>query len=479
MRSLRLRLILTHILPLVVTVPLIGLVLVRILQTQILLSNLQREIQAQAVMLVEVATQQVNIWYSAKDAQLFVNRVSPTINAQVMLIDPHGYLLAASDPAQKGRVGEQVKIPALSDVLSGQSYIKATYDPTADTDVIEMIVPVVDTSQRLLGIIRLNLPVSATEKHFSELRNIVFYVLGSGLLLGILLGWGLAYSLEHPLDRTTKAIEMLSTGQKLDPLPEKGPEQIRQLLRAFNTLAYRLRTLEENRRRLLANLIHELGRPLGALQSAIQALQGGAEEDTALRHELLAGMDGEIQRLRRLLNDLAHLHQQVIGSLELNLQAVSLKEWLANVLPPWREAALRKGLGWNLQISDDLPPIRIDSDRLAQALGNLLSNAIQYTPSGGSIMIEATQTTEVVQISVSDTGPGIPPDEQPLVFTPFFRGSVKGRFPHGMGLGLSIARELVQAHGGTLELAGSTPNGSKFTIRLPVHPSHNSTEKLP
>lgn len=476
MRSLRLRLILTHILPLIVTVPLIGLVLVRIIQTQVLLANLQREIQAQAVMLVEIATQQINIWYSTKDAQSFVNRVSPTINAQVMLIDPHGYLLAASDPIQKNRVGEQVKIPALADVLSGHSYIKATYDPASGADVIEMIVPVVDTSQRLLGIIRLNLPISATEKHFSELRNVVFYVMGGGLFLGILLGWGLAYSLERPLNRATRAIEMLSTGQKLEPLPEKGPEQIRQLLRAFNTLAYRLRTLEENRRRLLANLIHELGRPLGALQSALQALEGGAEQDTALRHELLAGMNSEIQRLRRLLNDLAHLHEQVIGSLELNLQSVSLKEWLASILPPWREAATQKGLSWNVRISGDLPQLRIDNDRLIQALGNLLSNAIEYTPSGGSVTIEVNSTTEFVQISISDTGPGIPPEEQPLIFNPFFRGSSKGRFPHGMGLGLSIARELVQAHGGTLLLESSSQSGSKFTMRLPVHKPEESIE---
>src|SRR5690606_18745018 len=108
---------------------------------------------------------------------------------------------------------------------------------------------------------------------------------------------------------------------------EEGPEETRMLLRAFNTLVERLRTLEESRRKLLANLVHELGRPLGALQSAVTALSGGADEDVQLRRELLGGMDDELHRMRSLVDDLAQLYEQELGSLELERRPVDLNEW--------------------------------------------------------------------------------------------------------------------------------------------------------
>jgi signal transduction histidine kinase len=181
-------------------------------------------------------------------------------------------------------------------------------------------------------------------------------------------------------------------------------------------------------------------------------------------------MDDQVQRLSPLLGSLTDLHDQVLGTLELNLQPVALSEWLPRTVTPWREVAHDKGLHWQMDIPESLPVVEVDADRLAQALGNLLSNAIKYTPEG-TITVKASALEDGVAIAVSDTGIGVAPSEQDRIFEPFYRSSRDRRFPQGMGLGLSIARDLVLAHGGRLEVESAPGEGSRFTILLPRGPA--------
>jgi signal transduction histidine kinase len=285
------------------------------------------------------------------------------------------------------------------------------------------------------------------------------------LLLGVVIGLALALNLGRSLRSVTDAIYNVASGRRWETLPERDPAEIRMLLRAFNSLIERLRLLEESRRHLLANLVHELGRPLGAVQSALQALLGGAGEDPGLRRELLEGMAGQVDRLRPLLDSLTDLHGQVLGTWELNVQPVALSDWLPRAVTPWRQAAHDKGLHWQMDISPSLPVLEIDAGRLAQVLGNLLSNAIKYTPQG-TVSVRARAVDQGVAITVSDTGIGIAPSEEEHIFEPFYRSSRDKRFPQGMGLGLSIARDLVRAHGGRLEVESEPGQGSRFTIWL-------------
>jgi two-component system sensor histidine kinase BaeS len=279
----------------------------------------------------------------------------------------------------------------------------------------------------------------------------------------------LALRAERSLRRVTQAIREFAVSETSEVVPEEGPGEVRILARAFNSLVERTRNQEEARRQLLANLTHELGRPLGALCSAVQALEGGADQDPELRRQLLEGMQNELERLQRLVGDLGELHNGALGSLELNRATVPLSVWLPQVLAPWREAAQSRRLQWQCSIDPDLPSIEADPDRLAQAVGNLLSNAIKYTPAGGTISVSVGADDGILSISVSDTGPGIPAHEQDRIFAPFYRARSDRRFPQGMGLGLTIARDVVQAHRGTLEVQSGLRRGSCFTIHLPLN----------
>ncbi len=465
MRSLRARLILSHVLPLAATVPLIGLALLYLLETQVLIRNFSTELQKQAVLVAQITTHRMEIWHQPETAQSFVEQMGERLGAWVTLFSPRGELLASSNPAETA--GSRQPLPQAV-AHGGQSVLVVTHKASLSAEVVEVWLPVVDERGQVIGVVRMTDPLPTLQARFRQLRSMVFGVLLGGLLLGVALGWGLALTLERPLARATESVYHLASGEDLTPLPERGPREIRLLLRAVNTLAERLRLSQETRRRLLANLVHEVGRPLGAIRSAVQALSGGADRDEPLRRELLQGMEEHLNRLDRLLDDLVHLHDQPLGTLDLERQPTPLGDWLRQTVAPWQAAAKAAGLAFHLEAPADLPTLDVDGHRLAQALGNLLSNAIRYTPRGGAVRVSAGTADGRVWIQVQDTGPGIPPEEQERVFTPFYRGQSAGRFPQGMGLGLSIARDLVQAHGGELALESRPGQGSTFTIRLPL-----------
>ncbi len=222
------------------------------------------------------------------------------------------------------------------------------------------------------------------------------------------------------------------------------------------------------RKRLLANLVHEVARPLGALQSAVHALQRGAVEDPTLRHNFLQGMDDQIERLKPLLENLASLYVLSGKPVELQREPVHLGQWLREILVTWQLAAQASGLRWQCDLPDDLPVVSLDPNRMAQVIGNLVANAIQYTPDGGHIQVAAGRDARQVWISVEDTGIGITPEERQKIFEPLYRGPRARRFPQGMGLGLSIAIEIVRLHGGDLLVSSEQDRGSRFTVYLPV-----------
>jgi two-component system sensor histidine kinase BaeS len=468
LRTLRGRYVLSHVLPLLIAVPLMGTALLYGLETQVLLANLASEVQGQALLTAQLATGQPEIWLDPAKAQALVDKIDPDIDARVMLLDLGCHLLASSDLVDRDRVGQQLQAAGCAVALAGQISVSDVYSQRLRDEIVDIMVPVLKTDGQVAGIVRLSHERINVLERFVRLRYLIVGVLLGGLLLGAVAGWVLALNMERPLREVTDTVSLLADGRSLMPLPERGPQEIHRLIDSVNSLVERLRSLEQARRQLLSNLVHEVGRPLGALHSAIEALLGRSGEDAAVRRELLGGMDTEVDQLGRLLNDLARLHDQELGMLELNLRPVHLGEWLRHVAAPWREMILARGLKWEATVPSELPIVEVDPERLGQALGNLFSNATKYTPRNGTVSLSAGVEKEEVWIRVSDTGRGIPPSEQERIFAPFFRSQRGRRFPQGMGLGLSIAQAMVAAHGGRIELESTPGLGSHFTAWLPL-----------
>jgi two-component system sensor histidine kinase BaeS len=464
-RTLTRRYVLSHLLPLMLTLPLMGIALIYGVDKLVLLPSVARELEGQAQLIADLARDEPSVFSDRVAAEAFVLRTHP-LSAHLRLLDAGGHLLASNDPLDSDRLGEQLEI-GVAQAQQGRESVTEYFSTYSQSDILAVVIPMTDEDDQVEGIVRLSYPVSLANERFLRLRDLVAVVLCLSLALGGGVGWILAVSQQRPLGDLRNAVEELAEGEHWERLPESGPEEIRLLLRAFNVLVDRLNMAEVSRRKLLANLVHELGRPLGALKSAVHALAGGADKDAHLGADLLAGMDDELERLSRLVDDLAGLHERVLGGIELNLSLVSLGEWLPRMLAPWEEAARRAQLQWRTELAPALPTLLVDSDRLAQALGNLLSNAIKYTHPGGVVTVRAGTADGAAWLRVEDTGPGMSYEEQLGIFEPFQRGRARGRFPQGMGLGLTIARDMTQAHGGRLEVESAPGQGSRFTIRLP------------
>jgi two-component system sensor histidine kinase BaeS len=468
LRTLRWRFVLSHVLPLAIIIPVMGIALIYVLETQVLLDVLSQELEGQALLAAKIAVGRPGIWHDPEQAQVFVDEVGLDLDTRVMLLDAQGNLLASSEPSDAERLGQTIKPDGWATALAGETSVRTAYSRKIQKEIVDVLVPVMDQGNQMAGVVRLSHQLTNVYQQFLRQRYLVGGILLAGLLLGTAAGLVLALNLERPLRDVTQAARQLASGEQLTPLPERGPVEIQNLLHSMNVLVQRLLSLEQARRQLLSNLVHELGRPLGAFRSATQALLGQSGEDAALRQELLAGMDTEVERLGHLLDDLAGLHDQVLGTLELNRQPTPLGGWLMRTLPTWRESALAKSLKWEATIPADLPTLDVDPDRLAQVVGNLLSNAIKYTPPRGTVSLDAGVEGKEAWIRISDTGPGIAPEEQERIFAPFYRSQPGRRFPQGMGLGLSIAYTLVAAHNGRLELDSTPGLGSHFTVWLPL-----------
>jgi signal transduction histidine kinase len=397
-----------------------------------------------------------------------LNRVRIDPSIRVMFLDENGRLLFSSDRVDSVQLGQILQTEGLPEAREGEEVVLTNYSIFRLRDVlVDVFTPVTSPQEEVIGVVRVSYRSASLYQFFSQLRNLVTAVLIVGLFVGTTLGIILGLNIGNPIRRVTSAIYGLAQGEREDTLPEEGPEEIRDLSRSVNYLVDRLENLETSRRHLLANLVHELGRPLGALRSGIQSILRGADQDTQLLVNLTKGMNEEADRMQHVLEELAHLHDEVIGTLELNKEELDLKNWLPKVLLSWRQAAGEKDIKWQGEILPIDLRINVDPLRMAQVIGNLASNAVKYTPQGGEITISAGDTDEQVWIRFDDSGPGIAEVEQQLVFEPFYRGDQGRIIKQGMGLGLSIARDILHAHGGEIELQSEPGEGSQFTIWLP------------
>lgn len=467
-RSLRGQLILSHIIPSLIIIPLMGIALVYILGNRFIIPNLVNQLSDDALVIAEIARQQPELFQDTALAQNVLAYGRPDTTTRVMILDSQGSIMGSSDPTDADRIHTVPSHPEIAEVLSGQTIKTVDFSQAMQGEVIDVFVPVFNDQRQLLGIIRMTYRFATVFDLLLRLRYLIFSIFSIGIVFSAFLGLFLAFYISRPIQNVTHAIRELATGHRTESLPEQGPSEIESLQQSANFLVARLRELESDRRQLLANLVHELGRPLGGLRTGIQVLRRGAKDDPKVLDELLEGMEGETSILRHLLEDLSQLHDQVLGVLELERQPVKLSEWLDSRLGPFRLSAAQKGLEWGEDIPQDLPEINIDPLRMGQVVGNLINNAIKYTPRQGKVTVSAGKNDREVWMRVEDTGPGISKEDLKNIFVPFFRGSQSKRIKQGMGLGLTIANDLTLAHQGRLTVESHSGSGSRFTIWLPL-----------
>ena len=239
-----------------------------------------------------------------------------------------------------------------------------------------------------------------------------------------------------------------------------------------------LRKLERVRRDFVANVSHEFKTPLTAIQGFAETLLAGAMDDRQNRVRFLEIILDHSRRLARLTDDLLKLSKMDAERLELEIRRLSVSQFVESCIEITQRSAAEKDLRISVNVGEKLPDIAADRRLLAEVLQNLLDNAIQYTPSGGQIMVSASANGNEVTFTVSDTGIGIPRADQPRIFERFYRVDVaRSREVGGTGLGLSIAKHLVEAHGGRIWVESEVGQGSQFHFTVPVFDSERASSR--
>ena len=319
----------------------------------------------------------------------------------------------------------------------------------------------------------------------TAIANVAAVLGGIALLafgLAVLVSAGLARRFTTPLRRLTEASSGMASGDLTIRVPSTearaGSTEMAELSIAFNTMADRvqeslelIRRDRDRSRDFLADVSHELRTPLAALRTFNELLKEHAGTDPAARAEFLDSSGQQIERLDWLAQNLLELSKLDSGLVLLDLRPDDLRASVESAVEQHAAAARRRGLTLTAELPDSPVRIRHDPPRMGQVVGNLIGNAIKFTPRGGSITVEMTTTFGGATISVTDTGIGIDPAELPHIFERFYRGSRSNEARgSGSGLGLAIVQSIVEMHGGRVAVESRVGEGSRFTVSLPRDP---------
>ena len=303
------------------------------------------------------------------------------------------------------------------------------------------------------------------------LRNLNQALLVAALLAGgaaLLLALLLSRSLTGPLRQVATAAGEMAAGRRGLRVQATGGGEVDLLGRSFNALAEALEQQESLRRQLIADIAHELRTPLAVIRGNLEALLDGIYRPTA---ETIAPIHEETLLLTRLVDELRDLALAEAGQLPLHIERVDPSELVRGVLSALGAQANERNIELELVLSAAEPPaVAVDPGRIRQVLGNLLSNALRYTPQHGRITVSVQKVPgNWVEVRVSDNGPGISPEDLPHVFDRFYRGDrARSRDSGGSGLGLAIARQWVEAHGGSIRAESILGQGATFSFTLPI-----------
>ena len=293
-------------------------------------------------------------------------------------------------------------------------------------------------------------------------RDRILIASAGALLIALLAGFLVAARLGRRVGRLERGARHVARGRFMDPLPVKSKDEIGQLTDTFNQMQEQLRRVDVARKEFIATASHELRTPIFSLGGFVELLQDeDLDEDT--RREFLETMSEQVERLQKLSVDLLDLSRLDSDSVELHTEPVDLAELTRSVAGEFHPRLAEHGTDLVLDVPEDGPSASCDRERVAQIMRILLDNALRHTPEGTDVTVSATRYNGATELTVADTGPGLPAGARNKVFERFFTGDAA----RGAGLGLAIARELAERMDGRLVL--STESGSTaFTLELPA-----------
>jgi signal transduction histidine kinase len=389
---------------------------------------------------------------------------------QLTILDPQGDVMAtsfkATPPNQRDR-------PEVAAALDGIVLYDVRFDPTEKQMMIYAAAPMKHDNQ-VYAVVQVSLPLAEVTAQIDRF----WLSLGATALLAAaaatLAGWWLADQLVRPISRLSEGASRLAAGNLDERVPAHGVAEICRLAEAFNYMAERVQGMINEERAFIANAAHELRTPLTNIMLRAEALGDGALEDPVMARKFAKGIEIEADRLGRMAADLLTLSRHD-NMPSLYREPVNLTSLVSQVMDEMALRAEKAGITLAQDLNPGLPRLSADPGSLHTVLVNLVDNALQYTGTGGQVTVSTFADAELrnVVVQVADTGSGIPAEDLPHIFERFYRAdkahsrrtAVAGS---GAGLGLAIARDIVEEHGGVISAASGPGEGTTITIRLPA-----------
>lgn len=305
------------------------------------------------------------------------------------------------------------------------------------------------------------------------LLAIVLLVFAGGMAM--VLGYFLSSTVTERIHQLKSAAEKLAEGNLKTRVAVSGSDEVASLAVTFNQMAEQLQAAEEKQRKLeslrrdlIAWVSHDLQTPLTSMRAILEALSDGIVEDPETVKRYLHTAQRDVRSLSALIDDLFQMAQLDAGGFPLNQADASLSDLVSDTLESFTQLAKQQEITLEGNVDSDVDPVRMDTQAIGRVLNNLIGNALRHTPAHGRVSVWARRTAKNVEVTVSDTGEGIRAEDLPHVFERFYRGEKsRNRITGGAGLGLAIARGIVQAHGGAIRVESEVGKGTQFTFSIP------------
>ena len=301
------------------------------------------------------------------------------------------------------------------------------------------------------------------QRYMDAVNRALLIALLGGTLIALLLGIWLAQTLTRPVNELTTATRAMARGQLAQQVPVRSSDELGELAVSFNQMSADLTRANQSRRQMTADIAHDLRNPLTVIGGYLESLQDGKLKPSP---ERFATMYAEVQHLQRLVEDLRTLSLADSGDLVMQREPAAPGDLLERVAAAYRHQAELQTIKLRVEVEANLPEIHLDPKRMEQVLGNLVSNALRYTPQNGEICLAAKKAEGKLVLSVADTGTGIPPEVLPHIFERSYRGDAS-RSGNESGLGLAIARSIMELHGGTIRVSSTPGQGTQFFLTFP------------
>lgn len=421
---------------------------------------LEREAALHLELAVGAAARRETVLRTPQGREQALQRLADALEVRLLLFDPQGRLVVDTQPEVSLFPPDSEH--GLARDAQGQVWLFAARRLRSGWRVVAAL-PRPSRLQPLLNLLRDDL--------LPPLIQTAVTALALALLLAVLLSRWVA----RPLGRMAQAARALAAGEH-HPIPVEGPAEVQTLARAFNEMSRQVEASQRSQREFVANVSHELKTPLTSIQGFAQAILDGTAQDPEAVRQAAQVIYDEAGRMHRLVLDLLDLARLDAGTADLRREPLDLAALVRNVVQRLQPQAQEAQVALTAHGATTLT-VYGDGDRLAQVVTNLLDNALKHTPAGGQVTVRVWEEGPWALVAVQDTGEGIPPEALPRIFERFYQLDQARR--GGAGLGLSIAYEIVRAHGGTITVQSEPGKGSVFVVKLPRASSEDPTLVVP